>query len=121
MSTRPPRVRARPHSSLHTIIAVAAFVALGLFVNEEYLSNGPHLAPPVAPRVAPKVGPSDDEIYTGSILFTPYEGNICRQLLFDNRTGRFTDNGNVDCERAEWGGPEHYPTARISTISKGFR
>jgi hypothetical protein len=34
MITRPPRVR--PRSSLHTIIAVAVFFTLGLFVNEEY-------------------------------------------------------------------------------------
>ena len=115
MSTRPPRVR--PRSSLHTFIAVAAFVALGLFVNEEYLSNGPYPAPPVAPRVAPKVGPSDDEIYTGSILFTPHEGNTCRQFLFDNRTGWLTDNGNVDCERAENNGASRN---RLSAISKSF-
>jgi hypothetical protein len=108
----------RPRSSLQTIVAVAVFLTLGLFVNEEYLSNGPHPAAPVAPRVAPNVGPSDDDIYTGSILFTPREGRICRQFLFDNRTGRFSDNGNVDCERAENNGA--LPTDRLSAISKGF-
>jgi hypothetical protein len=113
MSNRPPRVRPHPRSSLHTIIAVAVFFTLGLFVNEEYLT---HPAPPVAP----KVGPSDDEIYTGSILFTPHEGNICRQFLFDNRTGRFTDNGKVDCERAEGLGGIHYSTGRLWAISRGF-
>ncbi len=111
MSNRPPRVRPHPRSSLHTIIAVAVFFTLGLFVNEEYLT---HPAPPVAL----KVGPSDDEIYTGSILFTPREGRICRQFLFDNRTGRFSDNGNVDCERAEDNGAS--PTDRLSAISKSF-
>ena len=114
MSARAPGAHPRARSILHTIIAVAVFLTLGLFVNEEYLSNGPH---PATPNVG---GPSDDEIYTGSILFTPYEGNICRQMLFDNRTGRLSDNGNVDCERAEWGEAEHYPTARLSAISKGF-
>jgi hypothetical protein len=117
MITRPPRVR--PRSSLHTIIAVAVFFTLGLFVNEEYLSDGPHPAPPVASRTAPKAGPSDDEIYTGSILFTPHQGDMCRQFLFDNRTGRFTDNGNVDCERAEGIAPD-YPNGRLWAISRGF-
>jgi hypothetical protein len=47
------------------------------------------------------IAPSDDEIYTGSILFVPpNDSNICRQVLFDNRTGRLNDNGLVDCERA---------------------
>jgi hypothetical protein len=118
MSSGPPRDRPPPRSSLHTIIAVAVFFALGLFVDEKYLSNGPHPAPPVTPRVVPSVGPNDDEIYTGSILFTPRQGRICRQFLFDNRTGRFSDNGNVDCERAENNGAS--PTDRLSAISKGF-
>jgi hypothetical protein len=112
MSTRPPRKRLRARGFLHTITAVAVFLTLGLFVNEEYLTMRPHAAQPVAP--------SDDEIYTGSILFTPPEGSICRQFLFDNRTGRFRDHGNVDCDRAEGIGAEHYPTARLSAISRGF-
>jgi hypothetical protein len=64
----------------------------------------------------------DDEIYTGSILFTPPEGKICHQILFDNRTGGFSDNGNVDCEFAVYHGAEakHLPTARLWAISKGF-
>lgn len=112
MRTRPPTVRTRPHGSLHTFIVVAVFLALGLFVNEEYLTKKPHTAHTVAP--------SNDEIYTGSILFAPPEGSTCRQFLFDNRTGRFSDNGNVDCDRAEGIGAEHYPIARLSAISRAF-
>ena len=115
---RPPRTRPRARSSLQTIIVVAAFLALGLFVNEEFLSKRRTQHRRCAPRVAPNVGPSDDEIYTGSILFTPREGRICRQFLFDNRTGRFSDNGNVDCERAEDNGAS--PTDRLSAISRSF-
>jgi hypothetical protein len=40
--------------------------------------------------------PSDAEIYTGSILFVPDDGRVCRRFLFDNRTGRFSDSGLVD-------------------------
>jgi hypothetical protein len=65
--------------------------------------------------------PSDDEIYTGSILFTPIVGRTCHQLLFDNRTGRISDNGNVDCERAEYGGPKNFPVLRARAISDAFR
>jgi hypothetical protein len=90
MRTRPLTVRKRTHGSLHSIIVVTLFLVLGLFVNEEYLTKKPHTDQPVAP--------SNDEIYTGSILFTPHEGSTCHQFLFDNRTGRFNDNGNVDCD-----------------------
>ncbi len=112
MRIRPPRVRTRVRGSLQTIIVVAVFLALGLFVNEKYLTKRQLTAQPVAP--------SNDEIYTGSILFTPPEGSTCRQFLFDNQTGRLSDNGNVDCERAEGIGAEHYPTARLSAISRAF-
>ena len=36
---RPPRTRPRARSSLQTIVVVAAFLALGLFVNEEYFDQ----------------------------------------------------------------------------------
>ena len=112
---RPPKVRSRPHS-LHTVGVVAAFLTLGLFVNGEYLTKRQRAVPPVA------IAPNDDEIYTGSILFMPPEAKICRQLLFDNRTGQFSDNGNVDCERASYQGTgaKHWSTARLWAISKGF-
>jgi hypothetical protein len=64
---------------------------------------------------------SDDEIYTGSILFTPILGRTCHQLLFDNRTGRISDNGNVDCERAKYGASANSPIARARAISAAFR
>ena len=68
---------------------------------------------------------SSNELYTGSILYLPYEGSNCRQLLFDNRNGRFTDNGNVDCEQAssESGisSPKRWSAARAKAISMGFR
>jgi len=74
------------------------------------------------PEAAAKAGaPSDDEIYTGSILFTPIEGRTCHQYLFDNRTGRIRDNGNVDCERSRYAGSKNSPVARARAISAAFR
>jgi hypothetical protein len=64
------------------------------------------------------------EIYTGSILYRPDMGNVCRQVLFDNRTGQFTDNGYVDCERAAYhglDGPKRWSADRVLVISTGFR
>jgi hypothetical protein len=66
----------------------------------------------------------DDEIYTGSILYMPDSGNVCRQLLFDNQNGQFTDNGYVDCDRAAYHGaatPKQWSAARARVISSGFR
>jgi hypothetical protein len=66
-----------------------------------------------------------DEVYTGSILYFPDEGTNCRQLLFDNRSGRFTDNGVVDCQAAEAqsgiSSPKQWSAARVRVISDGFR
>jgi hypothetical protein len=67
---------------------------------------------------------ADDEIYTGSILYMPDSGNACRQLLFDNQNGQFTDNGYVDCDRAAYRGaatPKQWSIARVRVISSGFR
>jgi len=73
----------------------------------------------------PASAPSDDEVYTGSILYVPDEGKVCRQLLFDNRTGRVQDNGLVDCEHAYYRGTgdmtKQWSTARALVISESFR
>ena len=94
---------------------ISAVVAAGLFAkNEIEITQS---------KARPVIAPNDDEIYTGSILFVPYDGRICRQVLFDNRTGRLNDNGFVDCEssyyqeRAEY--PKQWPRARV--ISESFR
>jgi hypothetical protein len=68
---------------------------------------------------------STNELYTGSILYLPSEGSNCRQLLFDNRNGRFTDNGKVDCAEASLqsgiSSPKQWSAARAKVISMGFR
>ena len=67
---------------------------------------------------------SDDEIYTGSILFVPNDGKICRQFLFDNRTGRTNDNGLVDCDHTYYPTaskpPMQWSSARAQVISESF-
>ena len=73
----------------------------------------------------PAMMPSDDEIYTGSILFVPDDETICCQFLFDNRTGRLTDNGLVECERAHnediSGRAMQWSSVRAKVISESFR
>ena len=115
-STR--RRRARYGSrQVGIVIAVGITFALGALAINDY-------ATAMRRAAAAAVAPSDDEIYTGSILYTPNEGNICRQLLFDNHNGRITDNGYVDCERAFYQGgldtPKQWSAARLRVISSGF-
>ena len=69
--------------------------------------------------------PSDDEIYTGAILFVPADGKVCRRVLFDNRTGQLSDGGRVDCQSGYYRSPNAPPAqmsvARTQAISETFR
>jgi hypothetical protein len=67
---------------------------------------------------------SDEEIYTGSILFMPYQGNDCRQNLLDNLTGQIRENGVVPCDSAilQTGSKQAraWSAARVDAIRDGF-
>lgn len=67
---------------------------------------------------------TDDEIYTGSILFMPYMGNDCRQNLLDNLTGQIRENGVVACDLAlshsSAGQARTWSAARVDAIRDGF-
>jgi hypothetical protein len=68
---------------------------------------------------------TDDEIYTGSILFPSSDAIKCHQFLFDNRTGQFTDNGTVDCQKAYYKSktppPREWSSMRAQAIGDSFR
>jgi hypothetical protein len=102
------------------VTAAGAFLALGLFASGEYVSATHRAAAAALASAA-----SGEGIYTGSILYMPEEGKICRQILFDNHTGLLSDNGKVDCERATYQGadstPKQWSFARVRVISSGFR
>ena len=99
------------------LCGIAAIIATGFFA-------ATHIEIARAP-VKPAKLLSDDELYTGSILFVPNDGKICRQLLFDNRTGRMNDNGMVDRDRAYHQSankaPMQWSSARAQVISESFR
>ncbi len=115
------------------VTAIGVVLAAGLFAAGGYVvqqRRGPATvkafikAAPGRAEVASASG-SDDEVYTGSILYLPYEGTNCRQILFDNRNGHFIDNGYVDCLNAQAqsgiGSPKQWSAARVRVISDGFR
>ena len=115
------------------ITAIGVVFAAGLFAAGDYVvqrQRGPATVKAFIHCVAAPdtLQPGGDGIYTGSKLHLPDEGSNCRQILFDNRNGRFTDNGYVDCLNAEAqsGGissPKQWvKAARVRVlISDGFR
>jgi hypothetical protein len=121
---RPPkkirRAGNRP-SQVGLVLAIGAFLGFAAFGVDDYVTAKKAAANAAAAALAA----SDEEIYTGSILYTPDRGNLCRQLLFDNQSGQFTDNGYVDCDRAAYRNPneeaKHWSAARVRVISTGFR
>jgi hypothetical protein len=101
------------------VVAVGVLLGTGLFAIADYFTAQHWVRPATAARNAA-------EIYTGSVLYMPQEGRNCRQMLFDNQTGRFTDNGSVDCENAAYRGvdgnvPKQWSSARARVIADGFR
>ena len=75
------------------VCCLGAVVAFSLLVDS---GNSRH----VSRQKAVQAPPTEEEIYTGSILFMPYDGNDCRQNLLDNLTGNIRENGIVACDAA---------------------
>jgi hypothetical protein len=115
----PRPARRRPRSALRqaliAALGLAACLTLGVLGTDEYLAH----------RAAAAAMVVNGQIYTGSILFFPEGGTQCHQMYFNNRDGRFSDNGLVDCARATYestkDAPKTWSVARTEVISKGFR
>jgi hypothetical protein len=117
---RPSRARRRARQRSRQTWVVIAFgltLMLGAFATNEYVTLRRQAAAAASVQ-------NDDDFYTGSIIYMPETGNICRQLLFDNHNGQFTDNGYVDCDHAAYQGsldtPKQWSVARLRVISDGF-
>jgi hypothetical protein len=117
-----PRGRKRTRQGARqvwAILTIGLCLGTGAFAIGRYVTETRQAAAAAAALAA-----ADNEIYTGSILYMPNSGNDCRQLLFDNQNGQFTDNGFVDCDRAAYrdsATPKHWSAARVRVISSGFR
>jgi hypothetical protein len=116
--TKRRNTRSERGRRITAVVAVLGLLTAGLFAARDakiQLTS----ANPVLPT------PSDDEIYTGAILFVPDDGKVCRRIPFDNRTGQLSDGGLVDCERAYYRSPSTPPAqmsvARTQAISETFR
>jgi len=122
MYSRALRKKSRSESIRQSlgVVAVGVFLGTGLFAIADYFTVQHWVRPATA--AARNAG----EIYTGSVLYMPDEGRNCHQMLFDNQTGRFTDNGSVDCENAAYRGVDgnlskQWSSTRARVIADGFR
>src|ERR1700729_4343339 len=121
MYRRALRKKSRSESIRQTlgVIAGGGLLGTGLFAIADYFTVQHWVKPAAAAR-------NTGEVYTGSVLYMPQEGRNCRQMLFDNNTGRFTDNGSVDCEKTAYRGgdgnlPKQWSSDRTRVIADGFR
>jgi hypothetical protein len=67
---------------------------------------------------------SDDDLATGSVIFVPETGNVCRERLIDNATWTMRDAGTVPCDRVLSGAHRHFGgpgSARLDAIRDSFR
>jgi hypothetical protein len=128
---RMPKTRRRSSERTQRIAIIVAMAGLAgslvLLGREVVTAPQPPTKMQTAARTsadAPKA-PQDEEIYTGSILFMPPSGDTCRQYLFDNISGRLSDNGMVDCMRAAYhpasAPPKKWSAERVHVIRDGFR
>jgi len=111
-----PRRAGKGARQAWAVLGFAACLGSGVVLIKDYAAAKQDAAAAAVAR--------DTEIYTGSILYFPDRGSLCRQLLFDNQNGQFSDNGYVDCDRAAYRGseqPKQWSAARARVISTGFR
>ena len=105
---------------------VWAIVAIGLGLGASAFGMSRYVAAAREAVASAAAGAAtDDEIYTGTILYMPASGTACRLLLFDNQNGQFTDNGYVDCDQATARGvgdiSRLWSSSRVRVIKSGFR
>lgn len=137
---RPPLPRGISREGRHTLVAclvlVALFALVAVFGNSIVALNGPGgmsassgragTVPGDGQRAGSATQDSDDDLRTGSILFVPDHGNVCRKHVIDNRTWRIQSAGTVLCNEAvSWNansaGNRISPLARIEAIREGFQ
>jgi hypothetical protein len=88
--TRLRRKTARAGFFNRRACVACAFLAFSLAV-VHYRGDIPTLFPGISRESEPKLP-------NGSILFSAFSGNTCRQSLIDNATGQIRDKGFVDCD-----------------------
>lgn len=98
---------ARPHERKQNQIAIiaaslaVATVLIGGFYYAVMPSFSPSEPPSAAePTAAARATDTFNESRTGKVVFMPQQGNVCRQVQFNNETGRFGNEREVPCDQA---------------------
>ena len=107
--------------------AFVGFALLGitLAVGLQIGWTPPGFGPPLAAQPHAPGGFADT--HTGSILFSSFDGVLCKQLRFDNDSGRVTGGKLVRCDEAQAAadGPVEIPAAgpqiRTQSLRDAFR
>lgn len=70
----------------------------------------------------PGLPQADEDLSTGSVIFVPILGNMCRKKVIDNATWRIRDIGPVECRTAlgQGGNQSGWSTSRVDIIRNGF-
>ena len=73
-------------------------------------------------NIAPNA--KNEQQFTGSIIF-PIRGNLCRQIILDNRTWNMSEKGYVKCDEAiseleEKNKVESGDVKRLQSVSRAF-
>ena len=105
-----------------------ALLAAGLYRHFEPLQHASITpAPPVAGIAAADPVARFQETRIGHVLYSPYTGDNCRRVFFDNRTGAFYEAGDIPCvqsaaetEPAGSGGPVQ-GADRMQAMRKHFQ
>jgi hypothetical protein len=110
------------------ICAGSLYMASHVVRSSEQLSSASRPGFGTGSGQAPGEGDGSGDAYltTGSILFVPLQGNICRKRLIDNKTWLMRDKGYVVCDEAvSWNAntiptTSYSPLARVDAIRNGF-
>ena len=63
---------------------------------------------------------SDAEMRTGTIRLAPTHDDLCRELEFDNPSGRFRDRGLTPCGESAAQNESNQPATPFDKIREGF-
>jgi hypothetical protein len=107
-------------------LAFAGFVVLGVVLTVG-MNGGYALLPGLGPPLAVPIEPgSFAATHRGSVLFSSFDGVICKQFDFDNETGRLANGKLVRCDEAEAANlgpadePPPSPFGRTMSIRNAF-
>lgn len=134
---RPKRARKSSHAGGLARESIRAFCAgallTGVFAFAFFLGDGARQQQAFPPEPSPTLsagtgdpGNEDESPFrTAAILFMPYQGDNCKQHVFDNFSGRIWFFGYVDCgaaiARSGGSGSMVWSAARVDAIRGSFR